>query len=120
MIRRISAWVMWEYSALPWHVGQVFPACTFSIGPLRKANATRAFASRATRDEFCGTVLDFFIRGIVKGRAHVSPLLGDMRIHAEAYVICPLPSPRLQHLRFVQPRHGQSLHRALQVFADFK
>jgi hypothetical protein len=30
------------------------------------------------------------------------------------------PAPRLQHVRFVQPRHGQALHCALQVFADFK
>ena len=73
MICRISPWVMWEYFALPWHVGQVFPACTFSIGPLRKANATSAFASFAIWDEFSRTVVDFFIGSIVEGEVpHVS------------------------------------------------
>src|SRR5450631_349351 len=76
---------MWEYSALPWHCGHVFPACKFSIGPLRKANATSAFASLATRDESSRTVLDsftilgFFIGGIVGGgMPRVSLLLRGM------------------------------------------
>src|ERR1035437_2990600 len=33
-----------------------------SIGPLRKANATSAFASLATPDRFLGVMVDFFIR----------------------------------------------------------
>ena len=31
-----------------------------------------------------------------------------------------LPSPGLQHVRFVQRADGQAFHRSLQVFADFK
>jgi hypothetical protein len=31
-----------------------------------------------------------------------------------------LPSPSLEHLRLVHPRHGQTLHRSRQIFTDFK
>jgi hypothetical protein len=42
MIAFISSSVMREYSGPELHVGQSFPAYTFSIGPLRKASATMA------------------------------------------------------------------------------
>jgi hypothetical protein len=42
MIVFISSSVMREYPGAALHVGQSFPACTFSIGPFRKAKATMA------------------------------------------------------------------------------
>ena len=39
-----------------------------STGPLRKANATSAFASLATPDRFLGVMVDFFIGRIVERR----------------------------------------------------
>src|SRR5271170_4056103 len=32
----------------------------------------------------------------------------------------PLPTPRLQHMRFVDPGNGQPLHRTYQILADFE
>src|SRR3989442_2972317 len=52
MIRFISASVIREYPFLPEHVGHARPACISSMGPLRKARATIALASR-TRLDVC-------------------------------------------------------------------
>src|ERR1700733_5692211 len=120
MICCISPSVMWEYPALPWHVGQVFPACKSSIGPLRKANATSAFASVANRAESPRAVMDFFIGGIVEaGVPHVSHLSRDMGFTASTatkftchrrldsllytFVHAPMPPPLLRRKRPTLP-----------------
>ena len=41
------------------------------------------------------------------------------QVLAECRVL-PLPSSRLQHVRFVDPKHCETLHRTLQIFADFQ
>jgi hypothetical protein len=57
MIFFISVCVMCEYSDLPVQAGQIFPACTPSMGPLRNARATMLLASAAS----CGSNLVFFL-----------------------------------------------------------
>src|ERR1019366_4999865 len=42
-----------------------------SIGPLRKANATSAFASLATPDRFLGVMVDVFIRQYCRAEARI-------------------------------------------------
>ena len=46
MMTFISASEIREYPALPSHAVQGFPACRSSMGPLRNARATMAFASK--------------------------------------------------------------------------
>src|ERR1700744_325232 len=47
MIAFICSSVMWEISELPLQATHGLPACSSSIGPLRKANPTSAFTSTA-------------------------------------------------------------------------
>jgi hypothetical protein len=51
----------------------------------------------------------------------VSTSLEKLRLAASARPATPKsPSPSLQHLRLIQPRHSQPLHRPDQILADLK